>query len=640
MRKAFIIMAAYCLFLNQVKSQTLFTYGSKNVSAQEFLKAFNKNPDTTGNRTEKLKDYLGLYTNFKLKLQAAIDEELDKDQNLQMESENFKSQLAENFINQQADLNELIQEAYTNSQKDILVQQVMVRVTSPADTFAAREMITKAYDELKNGKSFTEVAVRYSTDPGAKAAQGSLGYVTVFTLPYEIEKTIFALSQGSYSNIYKSSIGYHIFKNAGERPALGRRSFKQLLIPTPDFFTDEQKQAALRTADSISTALKQGALFGSFLSTYGTGEASYDANTSFEISIGQYAPDFEKQVYNLAKPGDVSAPFATTYGYNIVKLESIIPVSKDPNDVMNYAWLQERIQQDGRLDRAKANLVNKWMNETKFKAVTVDYPALWAFSDSALFSDEGMPKNVKGITPATTLFEFEKQKITAGDWVQFLQRTQIMETNPDQYTQIWNEFRKVSCSNYYRSHIEDFNPAIVGQMQEFNDANMLFAVMDKYIWSRAAEDSTGLKNYYETNRSKYTWQPGSAAIIVNAQDEKTITEIVAKMKANPEQWRSICESYGSTVQADSSRFEDGQYPVMQQVSKAKGFVTKPEINENNNAWTILMITDVFNNPGQRSFDEARGMVINDYQQVLEEKWVSELKKKYPVKINEAVLKAL
>lgn len=641
MRTTLFSMAFCCLMFSTANSQNLFSYGNKNVSAAEFLTAFNKNPDTTGSRTDKIKDYLTLYTNFKLKLQAALDAGLNKDENLQMESDNFKGQLAENFINQQADQNQLIQEAFTNSQKDILVQQVMVRITSPQDTFAAREIITKAYDELNSGKSFNDVTVKYSSDPATKASQGALGYITVFTLPYEIEKVIYALPKGGYSAIYRSSIGYHIFKYAGDRQAYGRRSFQQLLFSTPDFFTDEQKMAVAHTADSVSNAIKNGALFGSFLSSYGTGEEQYDPNTSFEISIGQYGSDFEKAIYGIAKEGDITAPFKTAYGYNIIKLDKIIPVSNDANDVMNYAWLQEKIQQDGRLDKAKADLVNKWYIDTKFKPASIDMNVLKAYSDSALTSEDGsMPKSFKGITPSSTVFEFAKQKITISDWIQFLQNSQVLEANFAQYQSLLEEFKKTSCNNYYRTHIEDYNPAIVGQMQEFSDANMLFAIMDKQVWSKAADDSTGLKSFYESHKNKYLWQPGTAAIIINASDENTINEILDKVKANPSAWRSICASYGSAVQADSSRFEDGQYPVSQQITKSKGFITKPEINENNNAWTILLISDVYNTTAQRSFDEARGMVINDYQQLLESNWLTELKKKYPIKINEATLKGL
>ena len=35
----------------------------------------------------------------------------------------------------------------------------------------------------------------------------------------------------------------------------------------------------------------------------------------------------------------------------------------------------------------------------------------------------------------------------------------------------------------------------------------------------------------------------------------------------------------------------------------------------------------------RSFEDARGYVINDYQAVLEKQWLEGLKKKYPVKVN-------
>jgi peptidyl-prolyl cis-trans isomerase SurA len=38
--------------------------------------------------------------------------------------------------------------------------------------------------------------------------------------------------------------------------------------------------------------------------------------------------------------------------------------------------------------------------------------------------------------------------------------------------------------------------------------------------------------------------------------------------------------------------------------------------------------------------KARGLVINDYQAYLGEEWIKELKKKYPVKVNDAVFKPL
>jgi len=48
----------------------------------------------------------------------------------------------------------------------------------------------------------------------------------------------------------------------------------------------------------------------------------------------------------------------------------------------------------------------------------------------------------------------------------------------------------------------------------------------------------------------------------------------------------------------------------------------------------------YNKPEPRSFNDARGLVINDYQTELEKNWVGQLKKKYPVRVNQAVLNDL
>jgi hypothetical protein len=56
-KKFFAVIIAASLFNTAARTQTLFTYGTNTVSKDEFLKAFNKNPDTTGdNKSQKMKE--------------------------------------------------------------------------------------------------------------------------------------------------------------------------------------------------------------------------------------------------------------------------------------------------------------------------------------------------------------------------------------------------------------------------------------------------------------------------------------------------------------------------------------------------------------------------------------------------------
>lgn len=637
---------AFCLtaILMQTQSyaQTLFTYGTHEVNKNDFLKAYNKNPDTTGPRAEKLKEYLNMYVNFRLKLQAAYDEKFNNDESLKAEADNFKNQLTENFINDQANLTSLIREAFDRSQKDIQLAQIFVRVKKGEDTTAAWQQINAALNELKNGSSFETVADKYNADASLKASHGVTGYITAFTLPYNVENMVYALKPGNYSAVYRSGAGYHIFENKNERPAAGRRKIQQLLFATPPFFTAEQIEEKRKLADSVYQQLQAGKSFSVFLSDYGNDTNPYDGSSNLEISVGDYSSDFEQQVYALQKPEDYSKPFQTAYGFNILKLVEAVPVSHDINDVINYAYLQDKVQNDGRLSTAKNKLMQKWYTDTKFKEYNYNKEDLWAFTDSAIESGDEPAKPYKSVKPSTVLFEFAKQVITADDWVKYVRSAQETSETPvqEQYEKLMPSFKDASLNTYYREHISDFNTALSGQMQEFNDANMLFAIMDKHVWSKASLDTTGLKAYYSAHKEKYQWAPGASAIVVSGPDKKTVEEIAAKMKANPADWSRIAGDYGSEYIVDSSRFEDGQFPAKQTVQLMKGFQTQPEANDAGDAYSFVQVLDVYAQPSQRSFEEARGMVINDYQQLLEDKWLKDLKAKYPVKINDAVLKSL
>jgi peptidyl-prolyl cis-trans isomerase SurA len=374
---------------------------------------------------------------------------------------------------------------------------------------------------------------------------------------------------------------------------------------------------------------------------YGGPNTGFEAGNETEVGIGQYDTEFEKQVFSLEKIGDISKPFTTSYGYNIIKLVGTVPVNKDETDVVNRAHLQEMVEQDHRLAAAKDKLIEKWMLQTKYTPVAYDAKNLWAYTDSALSKGSSI-EIYKGITPQTPLFSFAKQKLTVANWMQFVMQAKQTGAPYAQkdYNTMMNEFTKTACNNYYKAHIEDYYPPIAAQVQEFNEANLLFAVMDKHVWSKASQDSTGLKNYYEQHKEKYTWQPGVTALVVSSSSKEIIDSVAHELKANAANWRNIVGRFSNAAIADSSRFENGQLPVKQDVPMQKGFLSTPELNDAGDSYTLVYVFDIHNEVEPRSFDDARGLVINDYQQVLEQKWIAQLKKKYPVKVNDTISKSL
>lgn len=639
MKKIVFLFACFATVASIANAQTLFTYGKYKVSKQEFLEAYNKNPDSSGNRQERMKEYLDLYINFKLKLQAAYDEKINTNAELKAETENFKTQLTDNFINKQANLAGLVHEAFLRSRKDILVQQVFIRFDG-ADTSAAYNQISKALGELKAGKNFEKISVQYSNVKAVKDVKGTVGYITVFTLPYSIENIIYNLKPGGFSAIYKSGAGYHIFKNAGERAAIGRRKIQQLLFATHDFYSDAQLNEVKQQADSVYNLLQNGTSFTALMPLYGHNYDGNDPDNTIEIKAGEYTSDFEKEAFDLKEAGDVSRPFKTAYGYNIIRLVEKLPVPFNEDDAAFETYLQTQVQNTGRLDAAKNNLVKTWLGITGFKEANYNKNDLWIYTDSSLRNTGRIFASYKALKPETVLFQFTGRKFTVEDWLSYLQSRNIFSRKePSGYSRQMDDFIWLSCNEYYRLHIEDFDSSISEQLKEFNEANMLFYIMDKHVWSKASNDTAGLKKYYELHKGNYTWQKSVTALVLSAPGKAIADSIAVKIKNNPSKWRGIVAAYNE-VYADSSRFDVNELPVKAKIEHEVNFQTLPESNEAGNVYTFIHVLSLNDKPEQKSFEEARGAVINDYQEEIEKTWIKNLKTQYPVSINEPVLKAL
>lgn len=104
---------------------------------------------------------------------------------------------------------------YYKKHRDKFQAKERVRVRHiVTDTF---EKAKKLYDKIKQGESFSKIAIMHSLSPD-RSTGGDLGYFSRGTHPKEFDETCFKLSHGDISPIVKSPYGYHIFKLIDKRP--------------------------------------------------------------------------------------------------------------------------------------------------------------------------------------------------------------------------------------------------------------------------------------------------------------------------------------------------------------------------------------------------------------------------------------
>ncbi|MBS1627647.1 MAG: peptidylprolyl isomerase [Bacteroidetes bacterium] len=624
-----LIITTVCfLLITNSFSQTLFTYGNKAVSKQTFLQSYKKN-NTGNNSASTLKNYLQLFINYKLKIQAAIDEGLNTEPSVNADAQQFKNEIAENIINKQANINALVKQAYERSKKEILLAQVFVEYRNNYSATDFKQIQT-AYNQLKTGKNFDAVTQIYSTDGNIKKSNGILGYITAFSLPYEIENIVYALKPKTFSNIYIGKFGYHIFYIKNERTARPARKIAQIFFSFPPNANENDKSKIIQKANKIFELLKTKVVFDSVAKQY----SDDNTNALLEVSTGKFDANFEEAVFALQNIGNISAPIVSDDGVRIVQLKEIVVLPQTLNEAIAINNLKQKVENSNRLTIAKQKLLPKWMKQTNYKKATYNEKELFRYIDSFVLNKTF--QSFKTITDSTVIFSTQKQKWYVIDFCLYVK---LNSERKKDYSTLLKEFIEQKISNYYKQHLEDYNAEMKEQVKEFTEANLLFAVMDKHVWGNASKDTIALKEYYTQHAAQYIWQPSTAAIIVTANNATSANDALAKIKANPSNWRNITSSYGSLLNADSGRFENNQLPFTIE-NKKENSTTTIHVTNNPELYTFFYITHIYNNAELRNFNDAKSLVAADYQQVLENKWLQQLKIKYPVKINNTVWKSI
>lgn len=640
MKKLLLTFSAVAL-LTTAKAQTLFSYGPYKVDKSEFLRAFNKNNQPAGNKEKAIKEYLDLYTKFKLKVRAAKDAHLDTLASQKADLLNYESQLQDTYLSGDNFMNDLVKEAFERSKKDVELAQLFISYAGGKDSALAKQTIDKAYADLKNGLSFDKAVDKYVSNENYKGTGSYIGFITAFSLPYPLETIIYNIPAGGYSAPYRSKAGFHIFKKISERPAVGTLKVAQILFAFPEGVTEEEKAEKRHLADSVYHLLLSGASFSDMVKQYSEDKFTYQNDGQLpEFGLGRYDRNFEQAAYSIAKENGYSKPVETTTGIHIIRLIKKIPVITDENNPEALANISHQVRLSDRMLVAQNKQQEEILKQIRYKKIPFNENELWKVSDSALRSTDY--KSYFKTIKKQPIFSFAKQTYYNTDWLGYIKGTYGGDKNNTaaHFAARMEDYVKFASQEYYKKHLAEYQPAYRNQVEEFKEGNLLFEIMDRTIWSKASADSMGLKKYYAAHKEKYKWEPSVDAIIITCADAASTEAAMKKIKEEPDSWKKFTELFEGKVQADSGRFEMSQIPVVERTNFEKGLVTQPLKNEQDGSAVFAYIVTVYREPAPRNFEDARGLVINDYQQQMEDNWIAQLKKKYPVKVNQNVLKSL
>ncbi len=297
--------------------------------------------------------------------------------------------------------------------------------------------------------------------------------------------------------------------------------------------------------------------------------------------------------------------------------------------------------QDSRINNAKEQFAKDIIILTgNKKTSSVKDADLFRYADSVA-KDPSVDKTTLFPISSKPVLTFKAGSQKGSDWLKFVRDYKL---NPEQYkgesnTELWNKFVTYSSLDYYRKHLEEYNEDFRFQMKEFKEGNMLFEIMERNVWSKAAGDSVGLLSYYNVNKSKYKWAASADVVIFNCSNEKAAADAIAQLQKGSS-WKELSEQSNGSMQTDSGRYELTQIVEQSNINTVAAGTYSPVIKNVDGTATFVKFIRIYPADQQRSFEEAKGLVINDYQNVLEKQWLSSLHKKYPVKINESVVKQL
>lgn len=630
-----LVLIALNVSFAQEKDEVLLEVDGEPVMTSEFLRVYNKNLDLVKDESQKDVDgYLKLFTEYQLKLKEAKRLKLDEDTKYQREFLRYKKQLTKNYLSENKVTDALVQEAYERNNYDVNAAHVLVRLDGNAkDTLKAYNQVLKLRERvLEEGFD----AVKASAHNGQSVFLEDLGYFSAFKMVYDFETAAFNTPKGEISMPFRTQFGYHVVMVKDKRKSRGTITAAHIMIAL------QQNDTLLNPEERINDIykkLQQGEKFESLAKQFSDDKSS--ARNGGELSAfksGQLSSTiFEDQAFALQNDNDISKPFKSEYGWHIVKRIAYEPIK-------SFEELKPEIESKVKRD-SRSQLINEAMVDALKKRYQISYNPEAKKYFTSLLNENYFARSWRlpeDFEIDKTVFTIGNQSFSYEAFGRHLMSAQRNYANKkgDFSVVIDKEFDKffeTSILKYREDNLEFENKDFADILKEYRDGLLLFDLMEKEIWNKASKDSVGLEAYYQKHKSKYQWSDRVDVVIATAANEDYAKKTLKMMKKGKSE-----QDIKKALDKDGKKniiFTKGTYntndPKLPSNLKIEQGVS--EIYSHNDAFHVIDIKAVLP-AGIKTLEEAKGNVINDYQNEIEANWIDSLYKRFKVDVNKKALK--
>ena len=388
-----IFLALFLTFcfnsFGQNSKDVLFTIDNNQYFTDEFKRIYLKNLDLVKDDSQKdLKQYLDLFIGYKLKVGKAYKLGLQNNSKYKNELSSYRNQLSKTYLNDSKVTNQLIEEAYNRSLKEVKASHILLSFDENikgADTLVFYNKALGLKKRIEKGESFETVAMANSQDPSVADNKGNLGYFSAFRMVYPFECAAYKTKIGQISNPVRTRFGYHIIKVTDVRDNKGEVTVAHIMILNPTEETVEAKAKAKQTIDDISKKIHQGENFEALASQFSEDKSSaIKGGVLQRFGTGQLSSEsFENIAFSLANKGDISQPFESGFGWHIVKLiekHAVKSLDESKTD------LESKIKRDERSIIITNTLENKLKLKYKVETNKIQYQNIEKLVTDAIYS--------------------------------------------------------------------------------------------------------------------------------------------------------------------------------------------------------------------------------------------------------------